>query len=58
MSCQKSDPFVCAQISRIAAGQTLQLVRKGRMAKGCLDVQKEILARNYGFFRRSFIING
>ena len=30
--------------------QTLQLAREEFKAKGCLDVQKTILARDYGFF--------
>ena len=32
ISCQKSIPFVCAQISGIATGQTLQLLKKKRLS--------------------------
>ena len=34
-----SDPCVCAKISGIATGRTLQLVRRKYLAKGCFDVQ-------------------
>ena len=40
MSFQGLDPCVCAKISGIAMGQTLQLARKERMTKGCFDVSK------------------
>ena len=34
------DPYVCAQISGIATGQTLQLAGEERMEKDCLNVQR------------------
>ena len=39
MSCQKSNPFVCVQISGIATGQTLQLTKR-----------REIIAIFFFFF--------
>ena len=39
-------------------GANIVTRQKGTYGERLLDVQKEILARNYGFFRRSFIING
>ena len=50
ISYQLSDPCVCAEISRIATWQTLQLVRKKCMAKGCFDVKKTILVIYHRFF--------
>ena len=36
---KNSDPCVCAKISGIAMRQTVQLVRRKYLAKGCFDVQ-------------------
>lgn len=50
-----SDPCVCAELSGIARGQTLQVAGRKHiklyMAKGCFDVPKTILER---FLRNGF----
>ena len=58
MSCQKSDPVLCAKDSGIARGQTLQIARRKDIVKSCFDVQKTILERDQHFFRHYFIRNG
>ena len=50
MSFQGLNPCVCAKISGIATGQTLQLARMECMAKGCFNVKKMILDRDNHFF--------
>ena len=50
MSCQGSDPCVCAKISGIATGQTLQVARKECMATGCFDVQKNDFGERSSLF--------
>ena len=54
LSCQKSDPCVCAQISGIATGQTLRRAGKECMAKACFDVQKKRVCRESIAFSPQF----